>query len=563
MGQRQHKRKARKAVSQPRHSVVGSAQPVIRRPLLTAPVIAVSVAIAVLITVVYAQARHFEFVYLDDAEYVVENANVLRGVTWDGIKWAFTTGAAGNWHPLTWISHMLDIELYGLRAGGHHVTSVILHIANSLLLFGAVYRMTSGLGKSAVVAALFAVHPLHVESVAWIAERKDVLSTLFWILTVHAYISYVGNPNRKRQLLVTCAFALGLMSKPMLVTLPFTLLLLDYWPLMRITRENLAHLSSWIPLVREKIPLFILSAVSIAVTIRVQRSAGAVVAMGQLPFVTRFGNSIVSYAAYLRDLLWPANLAAFYPFHEPALSSVAVAALVMVAITVFVMREGPRHPYLLVGWAWFVGTLIPTIGLVQVGDQARADRYTYVPAIGLFMIVVWGISELTSSWRFARATRAILATIVLTACAAVSLRQVGYWRDNISLFTRAIAVTSGNYRAEALLGVALSVKGRYEEAIRHYNTSLKILPGNAETHSNLGSALVDLGRKEEALHEFSEAVRFKPSSPIFHYNLAVMLNEKGRTREAIDELRTSVRLDPGNPEYGKALDLLVEYAKRK
>jgi protein O-mannosyl-transferase len=226
------------------------------------------------------------------------------------------------------------------------------------------------------------------------------------------------------------------------------------------------------------------------------------------------------------------------------------------------MREGPRHPYLLVGWAWFVGTLIPTIGLVQVGDQARADRYTYVPAIGLFMIVVWGLSELTLSWRFARMTRAILATVALTACAAVSLRQVGYWRNNISLFTRAIAVTSGNYRAEALLGVALSVKGRYEEAIRHYNASLKILPGNAETHSNLGSALVDLGRKEDALHEFAEAVRFKPGSPIFHYNLAVMLNDKGRTREAIDELRTSVRLDPGNPEYGKALDLLVEYAKR-
>ena len=299
----------------------------------------VSAGIAAVVAVVYAQVRHFEFVFLDDPVYVVENSHVQQGLSWQGVKWAFTTGAAGNWHPVTWLSHMLDVDFHGMNAGGHHVTSVIIHILASVLLFTALYRMTNGIGKSAFVAALFAIHPLHVESVAWVSERKDVLSALFWMLTIHAYVIYVRKPGAMNRLFIVLFFALGLMSKPMPVTLPFVLLLLDYWPLKRVSNEKVGQLSAWMPLIREKIPLFVMTLLSIVVTMQVQRSYGAVVRLGELPLSVRVGNALVSYAAYMRDLVWPARLAAFYPFHPQTLAVIAAVALVLIAATFFVVNS--------------------------------------------------------------------------------------------------------------------------------------------------------------------------------------------------------------------------------
>jgi tetratricopeptide (TPR) repeat protein len=451
---------------------------------------------------------------------------------------------------------MLDVQLYGLQSGGHHASSVVLHAANSILLFVAFFRLTGKLGRSAFIAAVFAVHPLHVESVAWISERKDVLSTLFWMLTVHAYVSYVRSRRLIAWILVFGAFALGLMSKPMLVTLPFTLLLLDYWPLRRVSPAMVTGLSSWWPLVREKIPLFLLSAVSSVITVKVQGSYGAVVELGKLPAATRIGNAMVSYVDYIAAFLWPQNLAAFYPFHVRSAAAVVAAAMILAAGTYVAVRSARSRPYLLVGWLWYLGTLLPAIGVVQVGDQARADRYTYVPMIGLLLIVAWSAVDLSSGRGFEKALLRVAGSVAILVLTALSIRQASYWRDNLSLFSRAVAVTDGSYRAEALLGVALSEKGQNEEAINHYRASLRILPGNAETHSNLGSALSDLGRTDDALNEFADAVKFKPSSAVFHYNFAVVLNEKGRKTEAIREIRAAMQLDPGNPKYSEALSVL-------
>jgi protein O-mannosyl-transferase len=562
LGQKQRKRKSRRETA--------ASQPVPKRPaaqtIETTPIstsaLLVSVALAALIAIIYSQVRSFEFVYLDDPVYVVDNPWVRRGLSLEGLRWALTTDAAGNWHPLTWVSHMADIDLYGLKPGGHHVTSVILHIANSALAFAAIFRMTGGLWKSAAVAALFAIHPLHVESVAWVSERKDVLSTLFWMLTIHAYITYVKNRSFARYISVAVLFAFGLMSKPMLVTLPFSLLLLDIWPLRRIPPNNLTRISAWWPLVREKVPLFALTVFSMIVTVKVQRSYGAVVKLEQLALSGRVSNALVAYVDYLLDMFWPAGLAAFYPFRQHSEGEVAAALSVLIVVTVVVIIQGRQRPYLFVGWAWYIGTLIPAIGLIQVGDQARADRYTYVPAIGIFMLAVWGIAEIQSRWHFNKWMCAALGTAVIVACSVVTMRQVGYWRDNLSLFSRAVAVTERNYRAEALLGVAYSAKEQHAEAIKHYNASLAIWNGNAEVHSNLGASLYAQGKVDESLPEFSEAVRYKPTSPLFQYNYGVMLNEKGRVEEALEHVRIATELDPANKAFRDALELLKSKQKR-
>jgi hypothetical protein len=457
---------------------------------------------------------------------------------------------------------MADMDLYGLKPGGHHVTSVILHIANSALVFAAIFRMTGGLWKSAAVAALFAVHPLHVESVAWVSERKDVLSTLFWMLTIHAYISYVKKRGSARYMAVAVLFALGLMSKPMLVTLPFSLLLLDIWPLRRIPPNNLTRLSAWWPLVREKVPLFALTVFSMIVTVKVQRGYGAVVKLEELKFSGRVSNALVAYVDYLRDMFWPAGLAAFYPFRQHSAGEVAAALSVLLAVTVVVFIQAMQRPYFIVGWAWYIGTLIPAIGLIQVGDQARADRYTYVPAIGIFIAVVWGFAEIQSRWRFNKWMTSAVGAAAIFACSVISMRQVGYWRNNLLLFSRAVAVTERNYRAEALLGVAYSAKEQHAEAIKHYNASLAIWPGNAEVHSNLGASLYEQGKVDESLHQFAEAVRYKPTSPLFQYNYGVMLNEKGRVDEGLEHVRIATELDPSNKAFRDAVELLQSKQKR-
>jgi protein O-mannosyl-transferase len=557
LGQKQRRRKARRLESQP---VVRSreAAPTREGPFILPPtqVIGLSLVLSLLVAIVYAQVRHFGFVYLDDPVYVAENSWVLKGLSLAGVKWSLTTQAAGNWHPLTWISHMIDVDAYGVKPGGHHVTSAVIHLANTVLLFLAFARMTSRVWESALVAALFAIHPLHVESVAWISERKDVLSALFWILTIHAYISYARHRSVARYLLVLLLFALGLMSKPMVVTLPFTLLLLDYWPLRRLASTSVNQVSAWLTLAKEKIPLFVLMVASMIVTMKVQAGYGAVVTLDHLRFTTRVANSIVAYVAYIRDMLWPSGLAAYYPFRPHSAAYIATSAVLLIAVTVFALMQSRRRPYLLFGWAWFIGTLIPAIGLVQVGDQARADRYTYVPAIGLFVIAVWWVSEVVPQGRYRKFALAP-AALVVGALTVVAVRQANYWRNNLSLFTRAVAVTDRNYRAEALLGVALSASEKHDEAIMHYRTSLSIWPGNAEVHSNLGASLFARGKIDEALNEFYEAVRYKPQAALYHYNLGVMLNEKGRVREGLEEVKAAVQLEPGNKQYQKALSIIL------
>jgi hypothetical protein len=381
---------------------------------------------------VFWQVLGHDFVNYDDPDYVYRNPNVQSGITLSSIKWAFTTGHAANWHPLTWLSHMLDWQLFGDNPGWHHLTNLFLHIANTLLLFAVLKRMTNALWRSAFVAAAFALHPLHVESVAWVAERKDVLSTLFWMLTIAAYLRYLERPGTGRYLLTLLIFALGLMAKPMLVTLPFVLLLLDYWPLGRFqfgqivksvgqqSRKSLNAFSHWKlsrHLLLEKVPLFALSAISSIVTFLVQRTAGAVTSVETLPLKLRIANTFVSYLTYIQKMVWPSRLAMFYPYPDKTdlIWQTVVFALLLLIISLGVIWLMRRRRYLLTGWLWYLGTLVPVIGLVQVGDQALADRYTYVPLTGLFIIIAWGVPDLIAKWRFRKHALAASAIAVLLA----------------------------------------------------------------------------------------------------------------------------------------------------
>ena len=533
-----------------------SAPPPASRPAFSGAGISLCIGLAAITLAAYAPVRQFAFVSLDDPQYVTANPIVAQGLTWSGLWWALTAGNKFYWHPVTWFSHMLDVQLYGMNAGAHHVTSLVIHVASSVLLFGVLHRMTAAPGRSAFVAALFALHPLHVESVAWVAERKDVLSTFFWMLTVWAYLAYVERPRWRRLVVVMLLFACGLMAKPMVVTLPFVLLLLDYWPLGRVRAAGQA--SAWMPLVREKIPLFALAVVSSVITVLVQRDAGAVVSLDALPLGTRAGNAAVSYLAYVRDMLWPSRLAVFYPFVAQPLLTVAMAAVTIAVAAVIAWRTAPRLPYLRVGLLWYVGTLLPVIGLIQAGGQARADRFTYVPLIGLFIVVAWGIADIGRALRAPKIALQVAGGLVIVACAAMTTKQVGYWRNNVSLWGRAVQVTSKNYRAENHFGVALSDEGKLDEAIEHYSAAIAIWPNYAEAHNNLGTARVDQGKTDDAVHEFSEAVRIKPNDPTFHYNLAVVLSESGRTPEALEEMRIALRLRPGDPALVRALATMTD-----
>lgn len=446
---------------------------------------------------VFQQLPEYDFVNIDDYYYVTENVHVTRGLTREGIIWAFTTLHANNWHPLTWLSHMLDCQLFGLKPGMHHLTNLLLHMANSTLLLLVLKRMTGALWRSAFAAALFALHPLHVESVAWVAERKDVLSTLFWLLTVWGYAGYVEYPGRNRYLLVLLFFALGLMAKPMLVTLPFILLLLDYWPLGRVklweSREGGSggiQRSSALHLVREKIPFFALTLASGIVTVVAQYKGGAVRSLNLLPLDVRIANALVSYVGYIGKMIWPQHLAIFYP-HPGALPTwqVVGAGLLLLSLSIILLRAAGRFPYLGVGWLWYLGTLVPVIGLVQVGDQAMADRYTYVPLIGLFVLIAWGIPDLMARWRYRQIALTISAVIVVFCCTVSTWSHVKHWRNGTALFTHAVNVTADNALAHDGLGFALARQGRLDEAIAHYSEALRIKPGYAKARYNLEHAL--------------------------------------------------------------------------
>ena len=505
---------------------------------------------------VYFQVRNHAFVNFDDDLYVSENSYVQDGLTLKSITWAFTATDTANWHPLTWLSHMMDYQLYGMDSGRHHLTNIFLHVANTLLLFFVLRRISGNLWPSGFVAVLFAVHPLHVESVAWVAERKDVLSTFFWMLTMWSYVRYVERPGVKRYLLIVFFFILGLMAKPMLVTLPFVFLLLDYWPLDRfqfgqsdIGRNSLQR-SIGLRLALEKIPFFVLAAASSSLTFIVQEIGGAVAPLGGFSVNLRIANALVSYVSYMGKMIWPQNLAVFYP-HPVLLPwwKVAGAGLLLISISLFVIRVWRRRPYLVVGWLWYLGTLVPVIGLVQIGRQAMADRYTYIPLIGISIIIAWGVPELLVKWRYKEIGLAAIAAVVFSVLMAITYIQVRYWANSITLFEHALEVTFNNYVAHDNLGSALYRKGRLDEAVGHYTEALRINPDYLEPHNNLGAALFRKGKIDEAICYFTRALRIKPDIAETHNNLGAALFQKGKIDEAIAHFQEALRI---RPDYANA-----------
>jgi tetratricopeptide (TPR) repeat protein len=521
----------------------------------------ITVALTALNAILYAPVVRYGFVDYDDPAYVWDNPHVFRGLSWHSVAWAFTHGYASNWHPLTWISHMADVQAYGLHGGPHHLTNLIFHVANTILLFLLLGRLTGALGRSAVVAALFAAHPLHVESVAWVSERKDVLSTFFCLLTLLAYVAYVRRHTVLRYAAVLLLFACALMAKPMVVTLPFALLLLDYWPLRRIPlpargsgwRDVVKSRElpfAWFRLILEKTPLVLLSAASSVITFGVQRHWGSVWTSDTLPFRHRLANALISYVVYVRDTVWPARLAAFYPYRVsfPVWWVIAAAALLIV-VCGLVVAAGRRHPYLPVGWFWYLGTLVPAIGLVQVGWQSMADRYTYVPLIGLFVIAAWGLTELVGNWHLGKVACASAGMIAIMACAAATRIQVRYWTSDIALWEHALQVTSGNYVAHNNLGVDFNNVRRFDEAIPHYVQAMRLKPDYPDPHNNFGLTLANMGKTDLAIAEYREALRLNPGYPDAHNNLGVALASQGQLEEAIGHYETALR---GNSDYAAA-----------
>jgi len=505
------------------------------------PEVVVAVFLVLSTLAVYLQVQYHAFINYDDNMYIVENPYVQDGLTLKNIKWAFTATYAANWHPLTWLSHMLDVQLYGMNPGMHHLTSLLFHIANTLLLLVVLNRMTGDLWPSGFVAALFALHPLHVESVAWAAERKDVLSTFFWMLTMTSYVGYVHRPDLKRYLSVLLFFILGLMAKPMLVTLPFVLLLIDYWPL-----ERFSDISSVFRLVREKIPFLIFTTLSCVVTIVAQRSAGAVKSLEIYPFGIRVSNALVSYVSYIIKMVYPHRLTAFYPHPGATLPmwQILGSGLVVILVSIIALRLAREHPYFCVGWLWYLGTLLPVIGLTQVGSQAMADRYTYVPLIGLFIMVAWGAPLIFKERRHGSVVLVTGVGVMLAALMIVTWHQVRQWRDNMTLFKNMICVTKGNYLGHNGFGLSLANKGLLDQAIVQYNEAIRIKPDFDRAYNNLGLALLMQGAVQEAVDHLKQAVRINKDDAKIHNNLGVALLASGKTDQAISHFQTAILIQP-------------------
>jgi tetratricopeptide (TPR) repeat protein len=549
-----------------------------------------------LVLAVYWPILTYDFVNCDDPTYVTENLRVQGGLTWSNVVWAFTTSEAEFWHPLTWLSHLLDCQCFGLRSWGHHLTNLLLHLANTVLVFFCLQRLTGVRCRSFVVAALFGLHPLHVESVAWVAERKDLLSTCFFLLAVLMYVSYVGEskvpksaPGTERALrlashvsrfaphaslyyaLSLCFFALGLMSKPMVVTLPFVLLLLDYWPLRRIqlpvisshssVASDQSRFTNLFPLVREKLPFFALAFAGSAVAWWIQQSRHNLGRLDEFPLSLRLSNALVAYGRYLRKTFWPSDLAVFYPYPQSwPLASMLAAAAVLAAITLTALWLIRRRPYVAVGWFWFVGTLVPVIGLVQVGRHSMADRYTYLPLIGLFVMLVWLIADLLPPWRHRLTVLCLVACLVLGTCFTATHWQLHYWKNSETLARHALRVTVNNYVAENNLGATLLQAGKVDESLIHTVAALKIRPSFAPAHNNLALVLAGKGRQEEAIVHWREALRLEPRYASAHYLLASQLDQQGRVDEALAHYQEALRLQPDFPEA--ANDLGGLYAAR-
>jgi tetratricopeptide (TPR) repeat protein len=530
----------------------------------------ICLGLALTVLAAYGPVWRAGFITYDDPVYVTANPHVQGGLSWAGLIWAFTTGDATNWHPLTWISHMVDFQLYGMNPAGHHLTNVALHLANSILLFLLLQRMTKAMWSSAMVAALFALHPMHVESVAWVSERKDVLSTLFWMLAVGAYVRYAENlksqiSNFKFFYIGSVVlFGLGLMAKPMLVTLPFILLLLDYWPLQRLQPPA-------VRLLAEKIPWFILAAASCVVTFLAQQRGGAMASLASVPLGARLENVPIAYARYLGKTFWPADLAVYYPLprHWPVWE-VACATALLALITAWVIWRVRAQRYLAVGWLWFLGMLAPVIGLVHVGSQSMADRYDYVPSVGLFIMIIWAAREWVP--RLGAQAPVILGGLAVAGCLAATCMQAQYWKDSETLYRHALAVTEQNGAMENNLGKLLFEKGRADEALPHLFRAVAFAPDYPNPHFNLGNALLARGKVSGALSQFEAQVALQPNDPLAQYNFGRVLVDQGLAGDAMPHLEKAVQLRPDAADYhlklgdacrqmGRAAEAISQYEK--
>lgn len=543
---------------------------------------------------IYSGVLSNDFAYYDDESYITANPHIQKGLSWTNIKWAFCSiGYSDNWHPLTWVSHMLDVQLFGLNPAGHHFTNLFFHILATLLLFGFLLSTTGLLTPSACVAALFALHPLHVESVAWVAERKDVLSAVFWFATLWAYAHYAHRPTIKKYVLVFILFALGLLTKPMLVTLPFILLLIDYWPLKRVT----SNLRSFGVLVAEKLPLVLLAIASAIITIIAQH--GAIGSLQQYTLLTRVSNAITSYCVYQGQTFWPMGLSVLYPYPLPQPVNTILCLLLLAAITTVVLWSGRKKMYLITGWLWYILSLVPVIGILQVGSQAHADRYTYIPLIGIFIIVTWGLYEIGRTLdRLKKLLLIVVLSAVFIGMVFKTREQTGYWKNGITLFTRGFDVTKGQVNENAYYNfgnlmmeagrideamslyqkalainprhakshinyaLLLSNKGRTDEAIAHYRKALEHST-DVEAHNNLGNLLAKMGRMDEAEVHFRKALEIKPDYGDAHYNYGFMLANLGRPDEAIIHFQKAVKIETGDCGAHFILGSLLANSGRK
>lgn len=550
--------------------------------------ITVAVLLAVVTAAIYSNVVSNDFAYYDDESYITANTHIQKGVSWTGIKWAFTSsGYSDNWHPLTWVSHMLDVQLFGLNPAGHHFTNLFFHIIASVLLFGFLFSTTGSLWPSSFVAVLFALHPLHVESVAWVAERKDVLSAVFWFGTLWSYVYYTRCPNIKRYFLVFMLFALGLMAKPMLVSLPLLLLLIDYWPLERLTlnRRSLGRLAV------EKLPLVLLSVASSIITIIAQH--GALGSLQQYTLLIRVSNAITSYCVYLGQVFWPMGLSVIYPYPLPQPIPTILRSLLLTAITAVLIWTGRKKKYLITGWLWYVLSLVPVIGILQVGSQAHADRYTYIPLIGIFIIVAWGLYEIACTMdRLKKLVLNLVLSAVFICMVFKTQEQIGYWKNGITLFTHGFEVTKGQVNENAYynFGNLLMEAGRTDEAMVYYQKALEINPNHAKSHSNyalllsnrgrtdeaifhylkalehgtdveahnnLGNLFAKMGRTDEAAFHFRKALEIKPNYGDAHYNFGFMLANMGRTDEAMVHFQKVLEINPADGGAHFSLGLLL------
>jgi len=518
-------------------------------------------AILILVTfAAYKDVRHNAFINFDDDIYVTENQIVKEGLTLKGISWALDFNQRGYWQPLTWLSHMVDCELFGLNPAGHHLTNMMIHLANALLLFWTLYKMTGKLYPSALVAAFFALHPLNVDSVAWIAERKNLLSTFFWMLSMLSYNRYAKNPKPDRYLLTLILFTLGLMVKPMLVTLPFVLLLLDFWPLKRlkygqrqgygpkepqVLNSKNQHRDAY-RLIIEKIPFFAISCGSVWLSILSAQHINSMIAADTVPLTLRISNALVSYVGYIGKTIWPFELAVYYPFPENLpLWQIAGSGVLLVSVTAVVIMKIHRIPYLGLGWFWYIGTLVPVIGVVQTGLwPAMADRWAYVPLIGLFIIMSWGVFDVARKWQFGKLVTFGIAIAVLAGLFISTRVQLQYWKNSRALFEHALAATAGNAVAHNNLANALLDEGKAEDAIGHYRSALKIDPNFAKAHMNLGNAFMNVGSIEEAVEHYFVSIRIDPLVAKAHNNLAVAFSAQGRLSDSLSHLQEALRLDP-------------------